>query len=301
MKKQTAQSRRAVIKATLNGLGRGPRKPHGNPRPDDADLDVEDVEIDVTEYRSGWREGTGPRASELVRLHPVALRELTAAVLSAQRLSSDDVRDLAAAIAASLKFHPDTVRELAKAVAMQLEVLPETIEKLALAIYDQLEKNMAALVEQHATQANGKVACSVCAEDDHRHIHPFDDMTTDEVCVFMGWERSAVYGRTKRGQMPPPVSAVTPHMYDPHCIALLKEHGLVFPQARYDRDVHRALLPKVEAERARKKHEFHKKQSARMVRENQRRASTRPTSSRQPTKRGTTNSTVRRETTKKSR
>lgn len=301
MKKQTTQSQHAVIKATLNGLGRGPRKSHESPPPDVAQLDDDGVELDVTEYRSGWRAGIGPRASELVRLHPVALRELTAAVLSAQRLSSDDLRDLASAIAASLKFHPDTVRELAKAVALQLEVLPETIEKLALSIYGQLEKNMAALVEQHATQANGKVACSVCAEDDHRHIHPFDDMTTDEVCVFMGWERSAVYGRTKRGQMPPPVSAVTPHMYDPHCIALLKEHGLVFPQTRYDRDVHLALLPKVEAERAMKKRDFHKKQSARMVQENKRRASTRPTSSRPPKKRGTKNSTVRRETSMKKR
>jgi hypothetical protein len=304
MKKQTAQSRRAVIKATLNELGRGPRKPHGNPRPDDAPLDVEDVELDVTEYRSGWRAGTGPRASELVRLHPVALRELTTAVLSAQRLSSDDVRDLATAIAASLKFHPDTVRELAKAVALQLELLPDTIGKLAVAIYGHLEKNMAALVEQNAKQADGKVECSICAEGDHRHIHPFEDMTTEDVCAFMGWKRSAIYGRTKRGLMPPPVSAVTPHTYDPHCIALLKEHGLVFPQARYDRAVHLALLPTVEAERAKKKRAFHKRQSEMMARENKRRAATRSTSTdpTSPTKgNAKPKSTVRRETPKKKR
>lgn len=299
MKKQTVQSRHAVIKATRNGLGHGPRKRPVTPRLDDVGIDAEDV--DVSEYRSEWRAETGHREPGLVRLHPVAIRELSAALASIQRLSQDDVRDLASAIAASLQFHPHTVRELAKAVVLQLELLPETMEKLALAIYGQLEKNMAALVEQHATQANGKVACSVCAEDDHRHIHPFDEMTTDEVCVFMGWERSAVYGRTKRGQMPPPVSAVTPHMYDPHCIALLKEHGLVFPQARYDRDVHLALLPKVEAERAKKKREFHKKQSAMMARENKRRASARSTSSKPPKKRAKPNSTVRRETSKKKR
>lgn len=299
MKKQTVQSRHAVIKATRNGLGHGPRKRPVTPRLDDISIDAEDV--DVSEYRSEWRAETGRRAPELVRLHPVAIRELSAALASIQRLSQDDVRDLASAIAASLQFHPHTVRELAKAVVLQLELLPETMEKLALAIYGQLEKNMAALVEQHATQANGKVACSVCAEDGHRHIHPFDDMTTDEVCVFMGWERSAVYGRTKRGQMPPPVSAVTPHMYDPHCIALLKEHGFVFPQARYDRDVHLALLPKVEAERAKKKREFHEKQSAMMAQENKRRASTRPKSSKPPKKHVKPNSTVRRETPKKKR
>jgi hypothetical protein len=242
---------------------------------EDTDFNDDD-DLRDSEYRSDWRRDTGQHNSGgLVRLHPVAVKELTAAVAAAHQLSRDTVRELATAISGALQFHPHTVRELAKAVVLQLELLPETITKLAEAMYERFQKDMAALVELNAKQADGKVACSVCAEDDHRHVHQFDDMTTKDVCAYMGWKPSAIYGRTKNGRMPPPVSAIVPHMYDPHCIALLKEHNLVFPQARYDRAVHLALLPKVEAERARRKAAFHKKQSSNMTRVNKERAAKR--------------------------
>jgi|GEM_PF-4125892 len=276
MPKQTEKPH-TVTSIILRGLGRDATKTKALTALDDED--VNDTDFDdfrELEYRSDRRMHTDDHArGGLVHLHPVAIKELTTAITSAQRFSRDGVRELADAIAASLQFHPQLIQDLAKAVAVQLELLPETIAQLAKAIYGRLEKNMAALVEFSAKQADGKVECSVCTDGDHRHIHPFDDMTVKDICAYTEWKPSAIYARTKNGRMPPPVSAITPHTYDPHCIALLKEHGLVFPQSRYDRDVHLALLPRVEAERAAKKRAFSKKQSAMMKRENKKRAAER--------------------------
>jgi hypothetical protein len=265
----------AVTSNILRGLGRGATKPRALTALDDDD--VNDTDFDdfrESEYRSDWRTHTGDHSrGGLVHLHPVAIKELTTAIASAQRFSRDGIRELAEAIAASLQFHPQLIQDLAKAVAAQLELLPETIAQLAKAIYGRLEKNMAALVEENTKQADGRIACSECSVGDRRSVHPFHDMTTEDVRIFMGWKsKAAIYARTQDGKMPPPVSAVTPYTYDPHCIALLKDHELVFPQARYDRDLHLALLPRVEAERAAKKRSFSKRQSAMMKRENKKRA-----------------------------
>jgi hypothetical protein len=266
----------AVTSSILRGLGRDTTKAKALTVQDDDFIQTDFDDFRESGYRSDGRTHMGECArGGLVHLHPVAIKELTAAIASAQRHSQDTVRELAGAISASLQFHPQLIRDLAKAVAVQLQLLPETIQKLAESIYERLQKDMAALVELNAKQADGKVSCSVCSEANHPHVHPLDDMTTKDVCAYMEWKASAIYGRTKNGRMPPPVSAVTPYTYDPHCIALLKEHNLVFPQARYDRDVHLALLPKVEAERAAKKQAFSRKQSAMMKRENRKRAAQR--------------------------
>jgi hypothetical protein len=278
MKKRAAKShKKNVTTSILRGLGKGP-KPPASDEPDDA-----------LDYRSdGTEMARGSVTPSFIRLHP------------------DTARDLATLVAGSLQFHPQTVSDLAKAVALQLQFDPETIEKLGASIYGHLEENMAGLVELNMKQADGNVACSECADGDERFVHPSGDMSTESVRVFMGWtDRATLYSRKKLGGMPPPLSAQPPLLYDPHVIALLKYRGIVFPKARYDRATHRALLPKVEAERAKRKRAFHEKQSAMMARENRRRAAERARKADRtppPASRArASKSTVRRETTKQKR
>jgi hypothetical protein len=256
-KRRTRDDAENVTAGILNALGRGPSAPptHHSTKTSSRFNDCSDEDEDLSgspDYRSDTRAKTF-MASGPLELHPAT------------------VRDLAKAVASVLQFHPDTIRNLAKAIVVNLQLLPETIQQLAKAIYGLLQKDMAALVEHNTMQADGKVACSVCAVGNSRYPHPHDDMTVAEVASFMKWTtKETVYSRTRDGKMPPPVSTIVPHTYDPHVIALLRYEKLIFPQARYDRDIHLALLPTVEAEEAKKRADFHEKQSAMMTARNAR-------------------------------
>jgi hypothetical protein len=287
MRPKASNDRRDVTASILRDLGKGPKLPALE---DDVDFFTDPSDdptvVEDLDYRSDRPVPT--TRPQFLRLHP------------------ETAQELATAIARSLHLHSQTVHELAKAVALQVELQPSTIDHITASLYNRFERNMADLVEQNTKQAGGNVECSECADGDERFVHPSGDMSTEAVRVFMGWkDRSTLYSRKKLGKMPPPLSAQPPLMYDPHVIALLKYRGIVFPKARYDRDTHRALLPTVEAERAKKRRAFHEKQSAMMARENRRRAAERAnglgTTHQPATKARSSKSTVRRETTKKKR
>lgn len=266
MKKKTTHSPHKVTTSILRNLGRDPAKTSKKKSVDldDDDFGEDDDFFPGPEYRSEPPSKTSPPIVGPVRLHP------------------DTTQELIRGLVTTLQFDSDTIRNLAKAIAVNLQLLPETIQQLAKAIYGLLQKDMAALVEDNTKLADGNVVCTVCAVGGRCHTHPFGDMTTKAVCDFTGWKEGTIYTRTQDGQMPPPVSAGIPHTYDPHVIALLRYDGIVFPQARYSRDIHLDLLRKVEVERAKKKADFHEKQSAMMVRENARRAAERAKHTRSP-------------------
>lgn len=299
MKKKPPHNPQNIIKPASHGLGRGSkttRQSRTHEVLDDVDVDDDFPE---SEYRRDPYRSIGHHGTQApLQLHPASIRELVNAISATLQLHPETIQRLATAIAESFQFHPNTIREIAKAIVVNLELVPGTITKLAEEIYGHLTNDMAALVEENTKQADGRIACSECSVGDRRSVHPFHDMTTEDVRIFMGWKsKAAIYARTQDGKMPPPVSAITPHSYDPHVIALLRDQSIVFPQPRYDRNVHLALLPKVEAERAKKKNEFRRKQSAHMVRENARRRAERvperPPQKRKPTTKSTHTRTSR--------
>lgn len=256
-KRRTRDDAENVTAGILNALGRGPSAPptHHSTKTSSRFNDCSDEDEDLS-GSPDYRSDTGAKtfmASGPLELHPAT------------------VRDLAKAVASVLQFHPDTIRNLAKAIVVNLQLLPETIQQLAKAIYGLLQEDMAALVEDNTKLADGNVVCTVCAVGGRCHTHPFGDMTTKAICDFTGWKEGTIYTRTQDGKMPPPLSAERPYTYDSHNIALLWYDGIVFPQPRYSKDIHLDLLRKVEAERAKKKADFHEKQSAVMTAENARR------------------------------